>query len=120
MPWPRSPRRWRARSSVSRTSFTPALTALSCSKALLVWAAMAWASVVFPVPGGPQRITDDSRSASTSVRSGCPSPSRCSCPTMSSRFRGRSRAASGALAASASSAAAENRSSAISDRTLAK
>ena len=39
-------------------------------------AAMACARVVLPVPGGPQRITDDRRSASTSVRSGCPAPAR--------------------------------------------
>ena len=113
VPCPRSPRRWRARSSTSRTSFTPALTALSCSKALLVWAAMAWARVVLPVPGGPQRITDERRSASTSVRSGWPAPNSCSCPTMSSSVRGRRRAARGALAANESSAAEENRSSGI-------
>ena len=114
VPCPRSPRRWRARSSTSRTSFTPALTALSCSKALLVWAAMAWARVVLPVPGGPQRITDERRSASTSVRSGWPAPNSCSCPTMSSSVRGRRRAARGALAANESSAAEENRSSGMS------
>ena len=36
MPWSRSPRRWRARSITSRTSFTPAVTADSCSKARAV------------------------------------------------------------------------------------
>ena len=33
---------------------------------------MSRAMVVLPVPGGPQRITDDSRSASMSARSGLP------------------------------------------------
>ena len=46
---------------------------------------MTWASVVFPVPGGPQKIADDSRSDSTSTRSGRPGPTRSSWPTMSSR-----------------------------------
>ena len=45
---------------------------------------MTWAIVVLPVPGGPHRMTDDSRSDSMSDRSGLPGPSRCSCPTTSS------------------------------------
>ena len=94
----------------------PAVTADSCSNALAVWPAISRASVVLPVPGGPQRITDDSRSASISARSGRPGPSRCSWPTMSSSVRGRSRAASGARRASRSSAAAANRSSATASR----
>ncbi len=57
---------------------------------------MSWARVVLPVPGGPQRITDDSRSASISARSGWPGPSSWSWPTISSSVAGRSRAASGA------------------------
>ena len=76
MPWPRSPSRCSAWPTTSRTSFTLADTADSCSNALAVWRAMTWASVVLPVPGGPQRITDDSRSASTSTRSGLPGPTR--------------------------------------------
>src|SRR5690606_33273589 len=64
----------------------------------------------FPVPGGPQRITDESRSDSTSTRSGLPGPSSSSWPTMSSSRWGRSRAASGAWRARCSSAAALNRS----------
>ena len=51
-----SPRRWRARSITSRTSFTPAVTADSCSNARRVVPATASASVVLPVPGGPQKI----------------------------------------------------------------
>ena len=61
--------------------------------------------------GGPQRITDESRSASMSTRRGFPGPSRCCWPTTSSSDRGRSRAASGARPCSRSATAAENRSS---------
>ena len=71
---------------------------------------MSWASVVLPVPGGPQRITDDSRSASIRVRSGRPAARRWSWPTISSSVAGRSRAASGACRARCSAAAAEKRS----------
>ena len=111
VPWSRSPRRWRARSMTSRTSLTPAVTADSCSKALAVVPATARASVVLPVPGGPHSSTEDSRSCSTSRRSGRPGPSSCGCPTTSSIVRGRSRAASGAWLRRRSSAAAQNRSS---------
>ena len=60
-----------------------------------VVAATTRARVVLPVPGGPQKMAEDTRSASTSARNGRPGPTRCSCPTISSRERGRSRAASG-------------------------
>ena len=96
MPWPRWPRRSSARAEASRTSFTVAVTADSCSNAFDVVRAMSWAMVVFPVPGGPQRITDDNRSAWISARSGRPAPRRCSWPTTSSSEVGRRRAASGA------------------------
>jgi hypothetical protein len=72
---------------------------------------MTWASVVLPVPGGPQKIAEDKRSDSTSTRKGRPRPTSSSWPTMSSSDRGRSRAASGACLASLSSAAAAKRSS---------
>ena len=63
VPWPCSPSRARARSATSRTSFTPALdTADSVSNALALTPAMRRAMVVLPVPGGPQRMSDDSRS----------------------------------------------------------
>ena len=84
----------------ARTSRTPALTADSATNSRSVWAATTLASVVLPVPGGPHRIIDDSRSASISARSGAPGPSRCGWPTISSRVRGRIRAASGACWAS--------------------
>ena len=107
----RSPSRARARSITSRTSLTVADTAESCSKARLVVAATTWAKVVLPVPGGPQKMAEDRRSASTSARNGRPGPTRCSCPTISSRVRGRRRAASGDCRRRRSSTAALNRSS---------
>ena len=73
MRWPCCPIRSRAPAITSRTSFTDAFTAESGTNALVVASAMSRASVVFPVPGGPQKITDDSRSASISRRSGRPS-----------------------------------------------
>src|SRR5438477_372680 len=42
------------------------------TNSLLVALAISMASVVLPVPGGPHRITDDSRSASIRLRSGLP------------------------------------------------
>ena len=55
--------------------------------------------VVFPVPGGPQRMSDIGASPSTSLRSGVPGPSRWRWPSTSSRVRGRIRTASGACSA---------------------
>ena len=46
-------RRWPARSITSRTSWRPAFTADSSSKAALAFTAISRASVVLPVPGGP-------------------------------------------------------------------
>ena len=112
-PWPRSPSRFRARSTTSRTSFTPALTALIGSNALSVAPAMRRAIVVLPVPGGPHRITEERRSPSISARSGRPGASRSRWPTTSSSVWGRRRAAKGARDCSRSSAAAANRSAAI-------
>ena len=103
--------RWRAASMVARTSFTPAVTADMDAKCRSVWEAMTLASVVFPVPGGPHKMVDDSRSASISARSGAPGPTRCDCPTMSSKALGRIRAANGACSASRSASACSNRSS---------
>ena len=58
--------------------------------------AMSRASVVFPLPGGPQSRIDPVSPRSIASRSGFPSASRCACPTTSARVRGRRRAASGA------------------------
>ena len=62
------------------------------------------ASVVFPVPGGPQRMMDVNWSCSTIMRRTLPSPIRWSCPTISSRVRGRRRSASGDPGVTGSSA----------------
>src|SRR5580698_7578881 len=56
---------------------------------------MIFASVVFPVPGGPQKIIDVESSFSMASRNGLPGPSRCFCPTNSSSVRGRILSASG-------------------------
>ena len=42
--------------TISRTRGIPSVTALNGSKAAFVPAAMTRAIVVFPVPGGPQRM----------------------------------------------------------------
>ncbi len=47
-----------ASSMTWRTSRTPAVTAESSTNLRPDDRAMAWASVVLPVPGGPQRMTD--------------------------------------------------------------
>ena len=51
--------------------------------------------MVFPLPGGPQKIIEPGTPRSIASRSGLPGASRCSCPTNSSSVRGRMRAASG-------------------------
>ena len=50
---PAFPSRSRAASKIARTSLTPTPAAFTCSKWLRVCPAITWASVVFPVPGGP-------------------------------------------------------------------
>jgi hypothetical protein len=77
VPWSRSPSRCSALVISARTSFTEAVTAESCTNALEVNRAISRATEVFPVPGGPQKITDESRSDSMSARRGLPGPSRC-------------------------------------------
>jgi len=71
------------------------------------------ASVVLPVPGGPQRIMETGRPPSTMVRNDAPGESRCSCPTTSSRVRGRILAASGAACSRCARRWSEKRSSSI-------
>jgi len=73
--------------------------------------AMTRASVVFPLPGGPEKITDGKRSASMARRKSLPGPRMCSWPTNSSSERGRMRVASGAaLSAASTSSACSNKS----------
>ena len=68
----------------------------SMNSACVRWAMMR-ASVVLPTPGGPQKIMEETWSLSIRRRRTLPGPSRCFCPTYSSRVRGRSRAARGWL-----------------------
>ena len=76
-------------------SLTPAITAESCMNSASARRAISRASVVLPVPGGPQRISECSWPFSSAWRSGLPGPSTCSWPTNSSSVRGRMRSASG-------------------------
>ena len=80
-------------------SLMPAITALKGTNRARVASAMMRASVVLPVPGGPQRTSEWSRSRSTASRSGVPGPRSASWPTSSSSVRGRIRSASGVPAA---------------------
>src|SRR5690606_25950504 len=91
-------------------SATPADTAETCTNSALVTVAIIRASVVFPLPGGPQRMSELSRSCSIARRSSVPGPTTCSWPTNSSSVRGRMRSASGALLRSRSRLWASNRS----------
>src|SRR5438309_211065 len=95
----------RASSMLRRRSATPALTALSGTKCDEVTRAISRASVVLPLPGGPQRTIDPNRSSSMARRSSCSGPTRCCCPTNSSSVRGRKRAARGWSFAGGGSAA---------------
>src|SRR6266542_621858 len=79
-----------------RISLTPASTAEKGTKRAPATWAMRKATVVLPVPGGPQRIIECRRPSSSARRSTLPGPIRCCWPTTSSRLRGRIRSASGA------------------------
>src|SRR5918995_3241698 len=68
------------------------------------------ASVVLPLPGGPYRIIELTRSSSIASGSAEPLPRMCSWPTKSSSRWGRSRSASGATSGRRWSAASEKRS----------
>ena len=91
----------RASSMTRRTSLTPAVMAESSTNFRPGPLAITCASVVLPVPGGPQRISELGPAGpvasvpAASWRSGEPGPSRCCWPTTSSRVRGRIRTASG-------------------------
>src|SRR5579885_1756487 len=82
-------------------SLIPASTAENSMNSALVMLAMIFARVVFPVPGGPQKINDPESSRSICTRSGLPGPIRCSWPAYSSSVRGRMRSASGRVASAA-------------------
>ncbi len=103
-------RRARASSNTFFRSATPVKIAEICSKCRSVACASSRATVVLPVPGGPQNTSEPSERVD-SMRVSAPSgPSRWSCPTTSSSFCGRSWSASG-RGASLSRPAAANRSS---------
>ena len=106
---PCAPSRSRALAITACTSAFPEETAESSSNTDCVPAATIRASVVLPVPGGPKKSDDETRSSSIARRSAAPSPTSWGCPANSSSARGRRRSASGAWAARRSSAASSNR-----------
>ena len=81
-------------------SLIPLVTAENVTKRALVVRAMTFASVVFPTPGGPQKIIDGTLSFAIIPRRTFPSPIKCPWPATSSRVRGRSRSASGVASSS--------------------
>lgn len=95
--------RLRASSMTARTSLTPAVTADSSTKKRPEFRAIRYASVVFPVPGGPHNMTEPgiarwySPLVSNRRRNGDPGCRRWVCPVTSSTVRGRIRTASGAV-----------------------
>ena len=95
---PREPRAFRDSSISALMSLIEVLVAENGTKRARVDLAMIRASVVFPEPGGPQKIIDGMRSLSMALRRKRPSPRRSSSPTMSSNEAGRRRSARGASA----------------------
>jgi hypothetical protein len=63
-------------SIVSLTSFTPEWTALSLKNGLSSFKAISWARVVFPVPGGPHKISEGRLPVSIAFLSTAPGPTR--------------------------------------------
>ena len=84
-----------ASSITSRTSLTPEETAESLKNFRRDFSEIISAKVVFPVPGGPQRIKELSVSFSIILRIVPVFPVKCSCPKTSSKFCGRIFSASG-------------------------
>ena len=94
-----------------RISATLLSTPLIRMNLACVISAMTRASVVLPLPGGPEKITEGKRSASMARRKSLPGARICSWPTNSSSERGRMRVASGAaLSAASTSSFCSNRS----------
>ena len=90
-------------------SLMPDRTALKAMKWARVTVAIRRATVVLPLPGGPQRMIDCRASRSMAARNGRPGASRSRWPTISSKVRGRIRSASGAPTAGGSGAFDSNR-----------
>ena len=86
-----------ANSSVSRTSFTPDWTAESEYIVRFNAPDNKVASVVFPTPGGPQRMQDGKWPASMAFRKGALDPTTFSWPMYSSKVVGRIRSARGCI-----------------------
>src|ERR1700733_4378033 len=86
----------RAASKIFFSSATPVWIAESCTNVSLREAPMRRATVVLPLPGGPQKIIDPSQGAASRRVSAPFGPVRCSWPDTSASVIGRSRSASGA------------------------
>ena len=102
-------RRCSAVAITSLTSLMPASTALNATNSAFVRSAISRASVVLPVPGGPHRMIDCSRSRSIISRSGRPGATSSSWPTISSSVRGRMRSARGTVLGSTGAGGSSNR-----------
>ncbi len=89
----------------SRMSLMPLSTAERATSSARVAAAITRASVVFPVPGGPQKISDGTWSVAIASRSKVFGPRMCCCPTTSSTVRGRIRSGNGTSDGSRAAAA---------------
>ena len=85
----------RASAKTSLTSLTPLATAESATNAFLVCWRITWARLVFPQPGGPQKIMLGTLSFSRLLRNRLCSPRILFWPKNSSRFLGRNLSASG-------------------------
>ena len=88
----------------------PKRSPISARRRGLVSPASSRATVVLPVPGGPQKIIEPSEPERISRVSAPSSPVRCSWPTTSARFFGRSRSASGAAVRALTGSSAPKRS----------
>ena len=100
-----------ASSRIWRNSLTPESTAEKATNGACTFLARRWASVVFPQPGGPHRISDGTVFRSIICFSKRPGPSTRVWPTYSSSVRGRMRSASGAFLAATFAALWANKSS---------
>ena len=90
--------RSRASAMIARTRATPSVTAENATKVASPRLARSRASVVLPLPGGPQRMRLERAPPSSMRLSGLPSARRRACPANSASVRGRIRAARGAPA----------------------
>ena len=94
-------RRARAASKIFFNSATPVWIAETCTNVSLRAAPISRATVVLPLPGGPQKIIEPSEGAASRRVSAPSGPVRCSWPETSASVIGRRRSASGAGGGSA-------------------